>query len=70
MGLPRIAFGLSSSRTSPEALHDLLDVDLQTAINRFIAKTNHAPKPFVWTADPACVLVVVKHGKHALEPIH
>src|SRR5213083_779171 len=30
-------------------------VDLQLAINRFVADTNADPKPFVWTADPkAC----------------
>jgi transposase len=27
-------------------------VDLQAAINRFVAETNHDPKPFTWTADP------------------
>jgi len=27
-------------------------VDLQLAINRFVADTNADPKPFVWTADP------------------
>ena len=27
-------------------------VDLQAAINRFLAETNDNPKPFVWTADP------------------
>ncbi len=27
-------------------------VDLQAAINRFVAETNHDPKPFIWTADP------------------
>ena len=30
-------------------------IDLQVAINRFVAETNLNPKPFVWTADPnAC----------------
>jgi len=27
-------------------------VDLQAAINRFVAQTNAEPKPFLWTADP------------------
>jgi hypothetical protein len=27
-------------------------VDLQTAINRFVADHNQHPKPFVWKADP------------------
>src|SRR5271154_2741162 len=26
-------------------------VDLQATINRFVAQTNHDPKPFTWTAD-------------------
>jgi hypothetical protein len=26
-------------------------VDLQVAINRFLAETNSTPKPFVWTAE-------------------
>ena len=27
-------------------------VDLQAAINRFVAETNVDPRPFMWTADP------------------
>jgi hypothetical protein len=34
-------------------------VDLQVAINRFVAETNANPKPFVWTADPKRVLAAV-----------
>jgi hypothetical protein len=45
-------------------------VDLQVAINRFVAETNADPKPFVWTADPKRVLAAVKRGKQALESIH
>jgi transposase len=45
-------------------------VDLQEAINRFIAETNANPKPFVWTADPTHVLAAVARGKQALESIH
>jgi transposase len=45
-------------------------VDLQEAINRFIAETNANPKPFVWTADPARVLTAIARGKQALESIH
>ena len=45
-------------------------VDLQLAINRFVAETNADPKPFVWTADPKRVLAAVKRGKQALESIH
>ena len=45
-------------------------VDLQAAINPFLAETNSTPKPFVWTADPKRVLAAVKRGKEALESIH
>src|SRR6478736_4196193 len=41
-------------------------VELQAAINRFVAETNADPKPFVWTADPKRVLAAVKRGKQAL----
>jgi transposase len=44
--------------------------DLQAAINRFLAETNSDPKPFVWTANPKCVLAAVKRGKEKLESIH
>src|ERR1700736_2262941 len=45
-------------------------VDLQVAINRFVAETNADPKPFVWTADAKRVLAAVKRGKEKLESIH
>ena len=45
-------------------------VDLQVAINRFLAETNSTPKPFVSTADPKRVLAAFKRGKEALESIH
>jgi hypothetical protein len=45
-------------------------VDLQLAINRFVAETNADPQPFVWTADPKRVLAAVKRGKQVLESIH
>ena len=45
-------------------------VDLQVAINRFVAETNADPKPFAWTADPKRVLAAVKRGKQTLESIH
>ncbi len=45
-------------------------VDLQAAINRFIAETNSNPKPFIWTADPNRVLAAVKRGKQTLESLH
>jgi len=44
-------------------------LDLQVAINRFVADTNADPKPFVWTADPKRVLAAVKRGKQTLESL-
>jgi hypothetical protein len=44
-------------------------VDLQVAINRFVAETNADPKPFVWTADPKRVLAAIKRGKQTLESL-
>src|SRR5467141_677146 len=45
-------------------------VDLQTAINRYLAETNDNPKPFIWTADPDAIIEKVRRGKQALESIH
>ncbi len=41
-------------------------VDLQAAINRFLAEANECPKPFVWTADPDGIIEKVRRGKEAL----
>jgi len=45
-------------------------VDLQAAINRYLAETNQNPKPFIWTADPDAIIEKVRRGKQALESIH
>jgi hypothetical protein len=45
-------------------------VDLQAAINRYIAERNHKPEPFLWKADPKRVLAAIERGKQALESIH
>jgi transposase len=45
-------------------------VDLQVAINRYLAETNDNPKPFVWTADPDAIIEKVRRGKQTLESIH
>ena len=42
-------------------------VELQAAINRFLAETNAAPKPFVWTARPEHILEKVRRGNQALD---
>ena len=41
-------------------------VDLQAAINRFLAETNQNPKPFTWTADPDAIIDKVRRGKQVL----
>ena len=45
-------------------------VDLQAAINRYLAEHNRQPKPFVWKANPKRVLAAIERGKQALESIH
>jgi len=45
-------------------------VELQAAINRFLAEANDDPKPFVWTADPNRILEKVSRGHQALDAIH
>ena len=45
-------------------------VDLQAAINRFIAETNQTPKPFTWTADPDKIIAAVKRGHQVLDSDH
>jgi hypothetical protein len=45
-------------------------VELQTAINRFIAEANHRPKAFVWTKFADAILAAVQRGRQALEAIH
>jgi len=45
-------------------------VDLQAAVNRFLAETNDDPKPFIWTADPDKIIAAVRRGYQALDSIH
>ena len=45
-------------------------VELQAAINRFLAKTNDKPKPFVWTKSADVILAAVQRGRQALDAIH
>jgi transposase len=46
-------------------------VDLQAAINRFIAEHNEADaKPFVWRADPDAIIAARNRGFQTLESIH
>jgi hypothetical protein len=45
-------------------------VDLQAAINRFVAEQNENPKPFRWTADPEKIIAAVKRWHQVLDSIH
>jgi hypothetical protein len=45
-------------------------IDLQAAINRFLAETNHEPKPFIWTADPDKIIAAVDRGRQVLDSIN
>jgi len=45
-------------------------VELQAAINRFLAEINSDPKPFRWTKDPHKIIAAVKRGHQALDYIH
>jgi transposase len=45
-------------------------VDLQAAINRFIAEHNQSPKPFVWRADPDAIIAARARGFQTLESNH
>ena len=42
-------------------------VDLQVAINRFVAETNDDPKAFTWTADPNKIIAAVRRGHQVLD---
>jgi hypothetical protein len=45
-------------------------VDLQAAINRFVADHNQQPKPFVWTADSDKIIAAANRGHQVLDSIH
>src|ERR1022692_3887958 len=45
-------------------------VDLQAAINRFIAETNQMPNPFTWTVNPDKIIAAVKRGHQVLDSVH
>ncbi len=44
--------------------------ELKAAIHRFIAETNHDPRPFIWTAEPQRIIAAVQRGLQKLESIH
>jgi transposase len=45
-------------------------VDLQAAINRYLAEHNHRPKPFVWTADPDRIIAKITRGYQTIASGH
>jgi transposase len=46
-------------------------VDLQAAINRFVAEYNKTDaRPFKWTADPNTIIAAVRRGHQALDSNH
>jgi transposase len=45
-------------------------VELQAAINRFLAESNADPQPFRWTKDPDKIIAAVRRGHQALDSIH
>jgi transposase len=59
---------LSRRRLKRGVFHSV--VDLQAAINRFVAETNANPKPFTWTADPDKIIAAVKREHQVLDSIH
>jgi len=59
---------LTRRRLKRGVFHSL--VDLQAAINRYLAEHNQSPKPFVWTADPDAVIAAASRGYQVLDSIH
>jgi len=59
---------LTRRRLKHGVFHSL--VDLQAAINRFIAEHNRQPKPFIWKADPDKIIAARNRGFQTLESIH
>lgn len=49
---------LTRKRIRRGSFHSI--VDLQAAINRYLAEHNGDPKPFIWTASPAAILAKLR----------
>ena len=45
-------------------------VDLQAAINRYLADHNASPKPFIWSANPDTIIAAAGRGYETLDSIH
>jgi transposase len=59
---------LTKRRLKRGVFHSI--VDLQAAINRYLAEHNLTPKPFNWTKDPEKIIAAVKRGHQVLDSIH
>jgi transposase len=59
---------LTRRRLKRGVFHSL--VDLQAAINRYLAEHNQKPKPFVWTADPDRIIAKVNRGHQTIASDH
>ena len=60
--------GLTKHRLKRGVFHSL--VDLQAAINRFLAEHDESPKPVVRSADPDKIIATVRRGRQVLASIH
>ena len=45
-------------------------VDLQAAINCYLAQANQDPRPCVWTAEPDSIIEKVRRGYQASQSLH
>ena len=45
-------------------------VELQAAINRYLAEVNQNSRPFQWTKDPNTIIAAVRRGHQVLDSIH
>ena len=59
---------LTNRRLRRGVFHSL--VDLQAAINRYLAEHNQRPTPFVWTAEPDAIIAAAHRGYQVLDSIH
>ena len=59
---------LTKQRLKRGVFHSL--VSLQTAINRYVAQANDAPRPFRWTKDPDKIIAAVRRGHQVLDSLH
>ena len=59
---------LTRRRLQRGVFHSL--VDLQAAINRYLAEHNRRPTRFVWTADPNRIIAAANRGYQVLDSIH